>query len=286
MSKFLDAFCDYAKKINVNLIRVSEMKDGYDIETKNVLNVSPCQDVYSVAKVFTVTAIGLLEDKGLLSLDEKITDILKDEIPEGYDPLWDTSTVHSILLHRVGLPHGFLDIDCVDSNTFGIDYLAHMMKQPLKEHHGNEFVYTDGAYYMLSRVVEKRAGMSTDDFLWKELMQPLSFKEAAWSHCPLGHAMGATGLYVRSDDMIKLGALYMYDGMWKDRRIFSEEWSKKVKTRGYELNHLGYGKAYGKGGAAGQMLMVVPEENRVVAWQAFDGDGLQELIEFAGQYRD
>ena len=50
----------------------------------------------------------------------------------------------------------------------------------------------------------------------------MRFKEFAWSRCPFGYSIGATGLYLRTEDVVKLGILYLNKGMWKEERIISE----------------------------------------------------------------
>ena len=286
MSKFLDFFVAEVAKTKWNMFSVAHMCGSEEPEVLHFQANNPCQDTYSVAKAFTVTAVGLLVDRGLLSVDETVTAILAEECPEDYHPYWDDTTVHMVLLHQLGLPGNCLDIDAQDAREFGSDYLRYMMTHPLSCPAGGELCYTDAAYYLLSRIVEKRSGMKLDDFLWRELFEPLGFREAAWSHCPLGHAMGATGLYIRVEDMAKLGWLYLNGGVWKDRRILSQAWVDTVIENGYELRPKGVGKAYSKGGMYGQMLLVIPEENRVVAWQAFGKDKDIDLAAIIAAYRD
>lgn len=281
---FLEAFRAKALELNTNLFSVSELRGDGDPVTLSLAETNPCQDVYSVAKAYTVTAVGLLYDRGLLSPDEMITDVLGDDLPAGCDPKWYTTPLDWVLRHHVGLPAGFLDIDAVDANIFGEDFLAYFLSHPLGEDHGTAHHYTDGAFYLAGRLVEKRAGMPLDTFLWKELFYPLGYREAAWSRCPRGYAMGATGLYIRSEDMTKLGAVYMGGGVYHGRRYLSEEWVNLVRARGYELGRVGIRDAFGKGGAFGQMLLIIPEESRVVAWQGFGGD-IWPLIRFAADYR-
>ena len=100
----------------------------------------------------------------------------------------------------------------------------------------------------------------------------------AWSRCPLGYPMGATGLYIYTEDMAKLGELYLRGGVWKGERILSEEWVKLCMQRSYEFANICSGKAYGKGGAFGQMLVYIPEQERVVAWHSFGGGDLLPAI--------
>ena len=169
MSKFLLDLSDYIKKQPFNVIRISEVHNGGEIETVELTPSNYCQNTYSIAKAFTMTAIGILWDRGLLSLNEKICDIFKDELPPDIDSRWEKATVEMALLHRLGFPGSFLDIDVTDSNEFGEDFLKYCFKANLEYSPGEDELYTDGAYYILSRIVTKKTGMHLDDFLWKEM---------------------------------------------------------------------------------------------------------------------
>ena len=267
---FLKELKAFVEENALHIIRVSEACADGTIETAEFSLVSPCQDVYSVAKAFTMTAVGLLYDKGLLRPEDKVCDILSGELPDGIDERWRVSTVDMALRHRLGLPGGFLDIDVNKASDFTDDFLKYLLTYPLAYEPDTEERYSDGAYYLLSRIVERKAGMGLEDFLWREMLTKLEFRELAWSHCPRGHAIGATGLYVRSDDMAKLGLLYLNGGAFKNERILSEEWTKLAVARGYALNPVGDSGVYGKGGMYGQELMIIPDRKRVVAMQAFE----------------
>ena len=282
-SQFLEECAAFAKERSLNVIRVSEARGGGEILTAEIMPASPCQDVYSVAKTFTMTAIGLLYDKGLLRTDEKVCDILSDELPEsGMDERWRSSTVEMALTHRLGLPGGFLDIDVSPSWEFTGDFLNYLFTYPLAYEPGTESRYSDGAYYLLSRIVAKKAGMAMDDFLWKEMLPRLDVRELAWSHCPKGHPIGATGLYVHSSDMVKLGLVYLNNGLYKGRRILSEEWTRLALEKEFALNRYGQKGTYGKGGMHGQELLIVPYQDRVIAIQSFSEEP-DEFNDFVGR---
>lgn len=286
MSRFLEDCAAFIKTQPFDIIRISEIHNDGEIETLNYLPANPCQNVYSVAKMFTMTAIGLLYDKGLLKLDEKVCDILADELPEsGMDERWHTVTVEMALRHRLGLPVGFLDIDTTRSSEFGEDYLQYMFLSPLVYTPDTDSKYSDGAYYLLSRVAEKKAGMTIDNFLWKELLYKLGYQEMAWSHCPKGHPMGATGLYISSEDMVKLGYVYLSGGMYRGERVLSEEWVKMAIERGFSIDRDPDNKIFFKGGMCGQKLMFVPSQNRVVALQAF-GANSNIIADWVKDYKD
>lgn len=272
MSKFIDDCAEFIAAQSLDITRVSVYKDRM-IETVECVPANPCQNCYSVAKTFTMTAIGLLYDKRMIRLDEKICDIFADELPkDGMDPRWYDCTVEMALKHRLGLPGGFLDIDCNPSATFGEDYLNYMFTYTLEYTPNTDSKYSDGAYYLLSRIVEKKTGMGTDNFLWKEMLYKLGFQEMAWSHCPMGHVMGATGLYIHTSDMVKLGAVYLNGGTYNGERLISEEWVKLATENEYSLNWDEDRKVYSKGGMRGQKLFVIPSRNLVGAVQSFEGN--------------
>ncbi len=286
MSRFLEACMAFIATQPFEIIRMSEVYRGGAIETAECARANPCQNVYSVAKTFTMTALGLLHDKGQLKLEEKICDILADELPErGMDERWRASTVEMALRHRLGLPAGFLDIDVSRSSSFTDDFLRYTLTYPLAYEPDTEARYSDGAYYLLARVAEKKAGVPADDFLWREMLTKLDFQEMAWSHCPRGHVIGATGLYVHSRDMVKLGMVYLDGGLYRGERVLSREWTELAAAREFAFNWDEQHRIYFKGGMHGQKLIVAPEQRRVVAMQAFGADS-QVVAEFVRDYGD
>ena len=175
----------------------------------------------------------------------------------------------------MGIAKGFLDIDTEDASAYGTDdYLSLVWKTPITLPIGEERVYSDAAYYVISRIVEKISGETLADFLWKRLFYPLGFREVSWSCCPKGHSMGATGLYIRTEDMAKLGRLYLNNGVWNGERIISEEWISLVLSRAYEFSKVNDKRGYTKGGMCGQRLYFCYEDNVVVAWHAYENSKL------------
>ena len=284
MSGFLKAFSDFMASREHHMHRVAEFRTGGEAAFIELSPALPCQNIYSVAKVFTVAAVGLLFDRGLISTDDTVVEALGELCPGTFDPRWKDTTVHMLLRHQVGLPEGFMDIDSEDAHTFGTDYLSYVMNHALRPDHGTKYTYTDASHYILSCIVENRSGMPLDNLLWREMFYPMAFRDAAWSHCPRGHAIGSTGLYLRIEDMIKMGGLYLQGGVWNGQRLLSEKWVETVIERQYEFLPVGTGGAYGKGGMLGQMLLVIPQHRRAVAWQAATGLGQENAMDFACQY--
>ena len=264
---------EYLKALPNPLTRVSIIEGNGEPETIELSPANPCQNVYSVAKTYTMTAIGLCFDKGLLKPEDRIVDIFNEEFPEtGADKRWELVTIDLLLRHSAGLPGGFLDIDCHKSSEFTADFLNYMFTYPLDYTPGTEARYSDGAFYLLGRVVTKLTGEPVDKFMWEEMLTDLDYQEIAWSKCPKGFVIGASGLYVHTADMAKLGAVYLNGGCYKGRRCLSEEWVSLVKEKNYGVDWDENHRYFYKGGMRGQKLIIYPNQNITVAVQSFCGD--------------
>lgn len=258
------------KKYNTYFLCVGD-KD-YNIKKEVIIPSNPTCNCYSIAKAFTVLALGILFDKGLLSMDMLIIDILKKYVPNDIDEKWKKVTVEDAVLHKVGFNKGLLDIDVDDASKYETyDYLDIIFKTKLEYNPGEVYQYTDASYYLLSRVVSEISGVDLLDFLRPILMKKMKFKELAWSKCPNGYSIGATGLYLRTEDMIKLGILFLNKGKWKEERIVSNEWINRVILNEYEFKKL-RDNWYVKEGMRGQVLMFNFELNKVIACHSFDDD--------------
>ncbi len=284
MSRFLEALAAEIKRQNFPIYRIAEIKDGGEAECMLLCPSNACQDSYSVAKAFTVTALGILFDQGRLKPEDRVSDFL--QIPSGADPRWGRVTLDMVMRHRVGFSKNFLDIDMFDPHQFGDDYLAYLFAAPLECDPDTERVYSDAAYYLLACVTEAITGQPQDAFLWERLFAPLGFSQVAWSKCPRGHVIGGSGLYIQTNDMAKLGEVYRTGGLYHGRRILSKVWCDMVFDRSYELRRSEFGEAYRKSGMNGQMLMILPNEGRVVAWHGYSERSLAELEKWVCEYRE
>lgn len=237
---------------------------------RQLTEANTCNNSYSVAKVFTVTAIGILWDQHMIDTADSVYTLFKDEFPEEFDPRWKKVTVEHLLTHRVGFGRGFLDIDVENIGDYpSHDFLQIVLSEPLPYEPGNHYQYTDAAFYLLSRIVTHITGEKLDDFLRPVLFEILDFQEMAWSRCPLGYTMGATGLYIRTQDMVKLGWVYVNGGDYDGKRVVSEAWVKLVLSRGYEFTPRDENGTYAKGGMFGQMLCFSIPRREAYAWHAF-----------------
>ncbi|MBR2370472.1 MAG: beta-lactamase family protein [Clostridia bacterium] len=270
MLDILTKLDNIAERDKINTYRFSIATEK-GIETLERIAANPCQNCYSVAKVFCVTAIGMLFDEKRLSPNTTIADIFADELKQYgiSQEKWKNVTVDNVLRHEIGFSEGFLDIDTEDATAYPTDdFLFIVLDRELTYDPGTVRVYSDAAYYLISRTVTKISGEKLDEFLAVRLFKKICCREVAWSRCPENYPIGATGLYLRTEDVVKLGRIYLNNGLWNEERIISKEWVDLVLERGYEFSKKG--KGYAKGGMMGQCLYINYSENIAIAWHSFD----------------
>jgi hypothetical protein len=131
---------------------------------------------------------------------------------------------------------------------------------------------------MLSSIVKQVTGHSVHEYLKPRLYDPLGITGATWTENAEGVNMGASNLRIRTEDIGKLGQLYLQQGRWNGRQLISRQWvalaTKKEIDTGKNDSSWGYGYGYQfwmnptggfrADGAYGQYSMVFPAKDTVV----------------------
>ncbi|PJJ73493.1 CubicO group peptidase (beta-lactamase class C family) [Diaminobutyricimonas aerilata] len=232
--------------------------------------------MYSVSKSFTATAIGMLVDDGLLDLDARVLDLFADSAPEHPASNLRQVTVRHLLTMSIGSEEPMMrGLDEHPERAWMQTFLA----SPFTEEPGAVFQYNSGATFALSAIVQKVTGQRTLDFLRPRLLDPLSITDADWQQSPEGIDVGGWGLSIDADAMARFGELYLRGGVWQGERLLSQEWvdqatSTQISTAHWDKidSQQGYGfqfwrarHGYRADGAYGQVVVVLPEQDAVVA---------------------
>lgn len=275
-----------------NVYRLVEMTDAGTqvLEPQESAVLHQC---YSVTKSFTACAIGILWDRGLISLDDRIYEEFEPYFPKDHCKTWEKVTVRDVLRHRVGgaiEPCMYRHIDHPEIPT-DVDPLTDIFDQDLPGTPGEEIVYGEHNYYILSRLVEKKTGVLLEEFMRKEVFDPLGFQYPAWAKDPQGHNYGGDGLCLRTVDMAKFGWLYVNGGVWDGKRILSEEWINLSRDtiRVDEKGEYGFAVLRTRcmknderyfSGAGDQFVLMFPSRRAVYAYHSFSSGGPFGLLEF------
>lgn len=243
------------------------------LQTRQIQPASACQPVYSITKVFLNVCIGMLADAGALVPDDKLLPFLQPYFPKDYPSIWDTVTVRQALSHRMGLDDGIFDIDRDDTREYGTeDYLAYILQYPPKFQPGTYRKYTDCAHYLLSLLVQRITGAPADQMIRNRLLQPLHCQPTAWTRCPKEHTIGATGAYLRAEDVAKLGWLLVNQGAYEEKQLVSANWVRQMEQERWDVYPVKDTSFFVKNGIHGQCLLYSREKRAAIAWTAQEND--------------
>lgn len=186
---------------------------------------------FSACKSVTSLAVGMLIDDGVLSLDEKITNIFKDETTPIIKIKLKDLCVEDLLTMRstVTFAEGESMTDA--------DWVKAFLASPTKGTIGETFKYNSLNTYMLSAIVTKKTGKTLSDFLAERLFEPLGIKDYYWEKCPKGIDKGGWGLYIRPEDFIKIGTLIISGGVYGEKRLISEEYVNMATTKHVDIQN-------------------------------------------------
>lgn len=143
-----------------------------DLDTKEPITVNTVFNTGSISKTFVSNGILILQERGLLSLDDPISKYFDDF--SNPDLITDIKIYH-LLSHSSGLP----DIRNVSSdpdfyltakdeeNFAPIKRVASLNFRP-----GEEFEYSNPAYNGLALIIEKVSGQPWQEFIIENIFQP------------------------------------------------------------------------------------------------------------------
>ncbi len=238
-------------------------------------NSNSINNGYSTAKLFYATAIGICCDRGLLSLDTKVTSLFdKSELPEAMDEKWHEVRVFDVLRHKIGFES--LPCDVCDNEAlknFGDDFLKFVFSLELPHSRDTYRKYSDAAYYLAGRIVHKASGMVADKFLEENVLKPLGFGHWASGRCPMGHPICGDYLYSTAEDSAKLGFAYACGGVYGGKRIISQSWIDMAMANDFACTQFRDTDIYLKTGAHGQMIAFSVKDRVAAAWHGFSQQG-------------
>lgn len=250
--------------------------------------------LYSLSKSFTSTAIGFAVSEKKLSLDDKVISFFPESLPDTIKPYLAALTVHDLITMTAGQ-----DPDPTSSIPFKTDnWIKAFLATPIVHKPGSQFLYNTMATFMLSSIIQKVTGQKEIDYLKPRLFDPLEIKGEDWEVNKQGINTGGWGLRLKTEDLAKMGQLYLQRGVWSGKQVLPAGWVKEATSfkidqapdapqskkdssdwmQGYcyqfwRCRH----NAYRGDGAFGQYIIVMPDQDAVIAITSETADMQGEL---------
>ncbi|XKE79444.1 beta-lactamase family protein [Oceanobacillus kapialis] len=221
----------------------TEMEDPVAMQENTIF------DMASISKLFTATAVMQLWDEGLFELDDPV----HWYIPEFTGEHKEDVTIRQLLTHTSGFAPGPSErLYEVEGNRE--DRLEFVLREPLQQEPGADYVYSDLNYITLGVLVERLSGERQDVFVEREITEPLQMEdtmynpaeslkpriaateyqpwtnrglvwgsvhdENAWS---LDGVAGQAGLFSTAEDLAVFAQMMLEEGTYAGEEILSEE---------------------------------------------------------------
>jgi CubicO group peptidase (beta-lactamase class C family) len=243
----------------------------YEARTPHIL--------YSLSKSFTSTAVGLAVAEGKLSVDDQVLKFFPDEAPAEPSVNLRAMRVRDLLRMSAGNQTEASLFGQVDSSMRSASWVKRFLAHPVPFKPGTHFLYNSPATYMLSAIVTKVTGQPVLEYLRPRLFVPLGIENPTWVSSPEGINAGAYGLSVRTEDIARLGQLYLQKGVWNGKQLLPAAWVADATARQTSNGSAptsdwdqGYGYQFWQSrhgfrgdGAFGQYMLILPQYDAVVA---------------------
>ena len=238
---------------------------------------------HSMCKSITGMAIGLLIEEGKLSLDENIYDIFQKNLNPFNKIFRPKVTVENLLTMTSGVT--FNESGIISGN----DWLTSYLNSSITGTPGENFLYNSLNSYVLSAIVTERTGQTLTEYLEPRLFAPLGITHYFWETCPKGITKGGWGLFLCTEDMAKLGQLYLQKGKWNGQQIIPEFWVEVSTAKHKESieGTFGYGYqlwmeerpgSFEFNGMLGQNVIIYPDLDMVIVTNAGNNELFQNCV--------
>ena len=179
---------------------------------------------FSACKSITAMAIGLLMDDGLLSPTDRLVDLFPQECGPVTKRLIKDLTVEHLLSMQSG--NQFNEV----ASMTEADWVRGFFLSPSITDPKGKFQYNSLNSYILAVLVTRITGKSLSEFLTERLFEPMGITDFYWETCPAGVEKGGWGLYMRAEDLVKLGQLVVDHGYWNGRQLLSDTFLSQATT--------------------------------------------------------
>ena len=238
---------------------------------------------FSACKSLVSLAIGILCDKGQLHPSDRLIDLFPDRVNAVSRLRMASLTVEHLLTMRSGVIFNELESQTDE------DWIKRYLNSGFSAEPGQQFQYNSLNTYMLSATVVQKSGMTLTEFLKKHLFDAMDIRDFYWETCPRGIEIGGWGLYLRPQDLCKLGLLVMQNGMWNGKQLISEDYlrravSAQVKTPpttgrydyGYQIWVGREPRAFLFNGMFGQNVLGFPDTDMLIVSTAANDELFQQ----------
>lgn len=260
--------------------------------------------IKSVTKSIVSVLAGIAKDKNLLpNLNTPVLKILPEynisrssfknisniEGKVVHDSIRNTLTLKNLLTMQGGF-------DWVENSkistamSFSGDPVKFVLDLPFEEYPGTVFNYNSGESHLFGAALAKIVKTNLKQFATENLFRPLKMNTPRWDTDSMNRNIAGSEMFLKPEDMLKLGLMILNNGKLGGRQIVSQKWIQESTAEQVKLNSWdvmpdanGYGyywwrrktnghQAFVATGYGGQLICAIPDLKMVIVTTCFLND--------------
>ena len=236
--------------------------------------------MHSFTKSISAMAMGIAAEEGLLSLDDKIISFFPDKTPKDASDYLKEMNVRHLLSMTCG-HEAETQSHMGDANA---DFVECFLNHEVKYRPGTFFAYNTVGSNVIAEILYKITGLQMTEYLKPRLFDPMGITNYSCSKNPRGRERSGGGMFMLTEDMAKLGQLFLNKGVWNGKRLISEEFINEATSvqivqqesdkgekedmfagYGYQIWMNAIPESYRFDGFYGQLTLVLPKFDMVIS---------------------
>ncbi|HJC46459.1 MAG TPA: beta-lactamase family protein [Candidatus Lachnoclostridium pullistercoris] len=247
--------------------------------------------MHSFTKILTNTAVALAYADGLLALDDPLLKFFPEYEASANEYL-RKCTIRSLITMRNGQERG---IGGNEWRPLKTSWKEAYFKVPFDKEPGKTYMYSSGNSYILSYIVQQVEKKTCRELVQERVGKKIGLTDFPWMLSPEGVCSGGNGVSLTTEDMLRIGLLYLNKGNWNGEQLIPEEWVEyamgyrdplpPVDGLQYNFHWDHWADIWAARGMFGQTCGLVPSLNMVFAITAAD-DGYKAMRLFQREIVD
>lgn len=246
----------------------------------------------SVTKSVTSAALGIAIDEGYIeSVEVPVMPYFEAYQPYQTDSRKEATTLEDFLTMRSGLQwndaggytseeHDTIKLEASE------DWIRFVLDRPTDAAPGTRWQYNDGVSVLIGKIIREATGQRADEWTREKLFEPIGIDTFYWKVTPLDELDTEGGLYLRTEDLARIGYLFLREGDWNGTQVISRDWIEASTAPVVEHirgpQSIGYGyqwwvprqedgqtRIFAANGYGGQFLLVSPEHDIVAVFNGW-----------------
>lgn len=176
--------------------------------------------MHSFTKIMTNTAAALAYGDGLLNLDDPILKFFP-EYEESANQYLRACTIRNLITMRNGQERS---IGGNEWRPLKSSWKDAYFQVPFDKEPGEVYMYSSGNSYILSYIVQMLEKKTCRELIWERVGKKIGLTEFPWMLSPEGVCSGGNGVSLTTEDMLRIGLLYLNKGRWQGEQLIPEKW--------------------------------------------------------------